>query len=481
MRIDLRIPSPDAGRSSLRSGSWQAWGIPILLLIVILLCVERLEGQSGPTPVSYELNVGIEPAQGSLQVAGTVDVPLSDVSAKTMSFALHETFAITKLVVNGQVASFRYQPIAATMLNAATRNVTVDLPPGAAGKVHIEIKYAGRLKQLPEFGADPNAKFAMDDQINTRLVELANYSAWYPQFETMGRPIQSKLEVSLPKGWTPICSGAKIAEQEREERVVTRWASPRDIDIVIAAAPNYKKKLVSLPGGQLEIYYTQLPQQFVDREGAEIASVMNLFTQKLGESSFSSGTIKHVFSPKRKGQGRAGIARPGMIVTSEGRVLEQLQQNPDFSLFQDIAHEIAHFWWNFGAGQGDWINEASAEYWSAIAVKQIRSEQQFADVMRGYRDGVAELPADAPSLATVPFDGSSFVVRYYKGSLMLDAFRHALGDDQFYAAAREFFDAHKGRPTGTAEFRSFWKEKLRDRQEMVDRWLDSRGGAPDSK
>lgn len=478
MRTNKWIPLSRKSGETLRLRSGQAWGIPFRLLFAIYFCSARLIAQT-QVPVSYDLKVGIEPKQGSVQVEGTIDVPLSDAGAKRLSFGLHETFAVEKLLINGQAASFRYDTIEPTPLNPATRNVVVNLPQGIpAGKVHVEIKYAGRLQKLPEFGANPNAKFALDDQINPRLVELANYSSWYPQFVVMGSPIESKLEVSLPKGWIAICSGRKIEEQVKGERAVTRWASTKDMDILITASPNYKKKLISLPGGQVEIYSTQLPQAFVDREGAEIVSIMNVFSQNFGESSVGNATVKHVFSPKRKGQGRAGIARPGMIVTSEGLVLEQLRQNPDFSLFQDVAHEIAHFWWNFGVGQGDWINEAFTEYSSALAVKQVRSERDFDKVLQGYRDAVVELPPEAPSLANVPFDGSGFVVRYYKGSLMLEAFRQTLGDNQFYAATREFFETYKGRGIGTEEFRSFWKEKLQDRKEMVDWWLDSAGGGP---
>jgi aminopeptidase N len=205
---------------------------------------------------------------------------------------------------------------------------------------------------------------------------------------------------------------------------------------------------------------------------------VNLFTDGLGRTTIPSGTVKQVFSPKRKGQGRAGIARTGMIVTSEGRVLEELAQEPKFSLLQDVAHEIAHFWWDFGAGQGDWINEAFAEYWSALAVERIVSEDQFQKALDGYRREVQALPSDAPSLAKVPFDGSGFVVRYYKGSLMLNYLRQVMGRNQFHAAARDFFQTYKGRSIGTAEFRSFWKEKLGDTKDALDAWLDSTGGLP---
>jgi aminopeptidase N len=294
----------------------------------------------------------------------------------------------------------------------------------------------------------------------------------------MGHPLEIKLQVSLPEGWVAICSGKKLEQRVEDGRSITRWSSPRDTDILIAASPNYKEKSTRLSDAVIEIYYTQMPDTFVESEMRQVADVMKLFTDRLGETTIPAGTIKHVYSPKRKGQGRAGIARPGMIVTSEGLTLKELANDPKFSLFQDIAHEIAHFWWNFGAGQGDWINEAFAEYFSVIAVQEIVSERQFDSVLETYRKRVRELPANAPSLSTVPFDGSGFVIRYYKGSLMLDYLRHALGDGEFFQDSRDFFQAYNGKSIGTAEFRGFWKARLGDQKDALDVWLDSTGGLP---
>lgn len=429
-------------------------------------------------PVSYALKVRIEPSQGRIDVHGNIGVPV-DASAKTLQFGLHETCAITKLLINGRHTKFSFKPGDPGPFYPATRKVVVHLPANRpTGKIQLEIEYNGKLKEIPEFGSVPDQKQAMDDQINSRLVELANYSSWYPQFFVYGRPIETALEVSLPKGWIAICSGKKLDGREAEGRTVTRWSSAVDTDILITAAPNYKGAVIPLADGQIDIYYTQLPEEFIDRDARGIEAVLNLFIRGLGNTTIPSGAVKHVFSPKRKGQGRAGIARPGMIVTSEGRMLEALANDPKFSLLQDLAHEIAHFWWNFGSGQGDWINEAFAEYSSAVAVQQVVSEEQFQKVLEGYRSEVRELPADAPSLAKVPFDGSGFVVRYYKGSLMLDSIRQTIGNDAFAASAREFFQSHTGTSVGTETFRSFWKQKLGNKSDMIDSWLDSSGGLP---
>jgi hypothetical protein len=459
----------------------QGWGTAgfLFLLIVSFFFVINALAEERSVPVSYDLTVTIEPQHGSIAVHGNIGVPV-EAGATTLRFGLHEAFAIKKLLVNGRAAKFSFQAGDPSPIYPATRKVLVHLPTGVpGGKVQLEVEYAGRLKEISEFGTFPDQKQAMDDQINLRLVELANYSSWYPQFFVYGRPIETKLEVSFPKGWLAICSGKKLDEHEKDGRTMTRWSSAQDTDILITAAPNFKGKVIPLADGQIDIYYTQLPEGFIDRDGGEIEAVVNLLTGGLGSTTIPSGAVKHVFSPMHKGQGRAGIARPGMIVTSEGRMLEELAKDPKFSLLQDVAHEIGHFWWNFGAGQGDWINEAFAEYSSAFAVRQMVSEDQYQKVLERYRSEVRELPADAPSLAEVPFDGSGFVVRYYKGSLMLDSIRQTMGDAAFAAAAREFFQSYKGKSIGTMEFRSFWKEKLGDKGKMIDSWLDSPGGLPE--
>ena len=435
----------------------------LILLAVIVTPPSLTEERS--MPVSYDLKVTIDPELGTIAVCGKIDVPRSEPASKRVQFGLHETFAIKQLSVNGHIVSFSFQPAEPTAINPATRNVLVNLPSDSqSDMIHLEMEYGGRLKEIAEFGTFPDQKQAMDDQINPRLVELANYSSWYPQFFVFGRPIKIALEVSLPQGWIAVCSGKNISDRVKDGRAITQWFSPNDTDILIAASPNYKRQVVYLQGAELEIYYTQLPEEFVESEGQQVAEVMKLFTGRLGETTIPSGTVKHVYSPKRKGQGRAGIARPGMIITSEGRILDALASDPKSSVFQDIAHEIAHFWWNFGAGQGDWINEAFAQYFSALAVEKVLSEQQFQSVLKNYRAAVHELPPEAASLSKVPFDGSGFVIRYYKGSLLLDHLRHVLGDDAFFRACRDFFQTYKGRSIGTADFRSFWKTRLGDHE-----------------
>ena len=460
--------------------SYRRYGCVVLAVSFALCLPASLVAADRPVPVAYDLAVTISPVPGSIAVRGKIEVPLESLHAREIQFALHETFAIKQLLVNGQRASFSFKPAEPSPIYPATRNVLVSLPFDIQQReIQIDLEYGGHLKDIPEFGTFPGQKLALDDQINPRLVELANYSSWYPQFFMFGRAIEIKLEVSLPQGWIAVCSGKKLQDRVESGRSITRWFSPKDTDILITASPNYKQRSAHLSDVTIEIYHTHMPEEFIEKEVHQIAEVMQLFTDRLGGTTIPAGTVKHVYSPKRKGQGRAGIARPGMIVSSEGLAREALASNPNFSLFQDVAHEIAHFWWNFGAGQGDWINEAFAEYFSAFAVEKVSSEEQFRTVLENYRKQVQELPANAPSLSAVPFDGSFFVIRYYKSSLLLDYMRHVLGDDSFFRASRDFFRTYSGKSIGTAEFRVYWKQRLGDQKDSLDVWLDSAGGLPE--
>ncbi len=432
------------------------------------------------SPISYDLRVRINPHSGSIAVEGRVKAPLESPGEREFRFKLHDTFTIKKLWINGKEASFSFAAAEPLPVTPAARAVVVGLPPGLSqGSVQMDIEYAGRLKELPEYGAAPGQKLAMDDQINSHMVELAAYSSWYPQF-MLGQPVRVELEVSLPAGWVSICSGVKVNEQVKDGRAITRWSSARDLDVLIVASPDYKKKLIRQSGINIEIYHTQMPKEFIEGEASQIAGVVKLYTDSLGETYIPGGTVRHVYSPKRKGQGKAGIARPGLIVTSEGLTLEALAADPHFSLFQPIAHEIAHFWWHSGTGQGDWINESFAEYFSAVAVQKNASEEEFKNILADYQKQVSELPANAPSISNIPFsnDAVGFVVRYYKGALMLHNLRETLGEENFFQACREFYQTYKERPVGTGEFRDFWKKKLAAQNHLVDVWLDSKGGVP---
>lgn len=431
------------------------------------------------SPVAYVLDVHLEPAQRTVRVAGTAVVVRSDLEEPTLAFALHQTFAIDTLTVNGIDAEFTLEEIEPTSLSPASRRVVVKLPEKAREAfLDVGLSYGGSIAALPQFGAEGGDGRWLDDVVAPSRVELAWYSAWFPQFTDYGASFRVGLTVDLPAGWSSVSNAQPGETQDRDGRLVSHWMSPASSDIVLVAAPGLQRVVVDRGGGTVEIYHTRLPAEFIERETANATETLELYEGLLGAPRAPAAAVRVVYSPRSRGQG--GFTRPMFIVLSEGRVLSALAQDPRLSLLHGIAHEAAHFWWNFGRGQGDWINEAFAEYFALLAVERIDSPDSLAAMLDRYRSVVDRLAADAPALADIqPTDlPHGYAVRYVKGSLMLDALRRAMGDDAFLAGCREFYEARRGVDTSTDDLRAFWGPRLGDRAALLDEWLTAPGGRP---
>jgi hypothetical protein len=442
-----------------------------LVFALTVVCAAR---PAAAQPERYVLDVRLDPGRGHLAASARVSVRLAEGTSE-IAFDLHDTFRILECTVDGRpVRCTRVEPPRPDGA-PTSRGVRAELPPGPRRELaQLDLRYEGKLRSLPSWG-QPNAEGPfMDDAIGPDRVELALYSAWYPSFG-FGPTFDVDLNLSLPRGWGVACIGRERDRRESPTETTMRCEARSVNDVVVVASPRLRSKEIGTPAGQVVIHHTRLPEAFVVEEGRETEQTLRLFTGILGESS-GGQMVQHVYSPRDWGQ---GYARPGLIVVSEGRVLRALQEDPHTSFLHGHAHEAAHFWWRFGAGQGDWINETFAEYFALLAVRSIEGEDAFRKILDGERTDVRGLPGDAPALAVVPFgnDGPGYTIRYDKGALMLDAFRRRLGDEAFLRACRRFYEKIEGRSAGTPDFRAHWREALGD-EGLLSSWPDSPGSAP---
>jgi hypothetical protein len=442
-----------------------------LILAAALACAP---GSAAAQPQRYVLDVRLDPEHGHLSASARVSVRLAE-GASAISFDLHETFRILECSVDGEpvrCARAEPPPPGGTL---PSRGVRAGLPSGTAREiVQLGIRYEGRLRSLPCWG-QPNAEGPfMDDALGPDRAELALYSAWYPSFG-FGPTFDVDMDLAIPRSWGVTGIGQERDRRHSPAETTMRREARAVNDIVVVASPRLRSKEIETPAGRVLIHHTRLPEDFILKEGRETEQTLRLFTGILGVSS-GGQTVQHVYSPRDWGQ---GYARPGLIVMSEGRVLRALNEDPHTSFLHGHAHEAAHFWWRFGAGQGDWINETFAEYFALLAVRSMMGEDALRKILDHERADVRGLPADAPALAVVPFrnDGPGYTIRYHKGALMLDAFRRRLGDDAFFRACRRFYERIEGRSVGTSDFRAHWRDVLGE-EELLSAWLDSPGSVP---
>jgi hypothetical protein len=78
-----------------------------------------------------------------------------------------------------------------------------------------------------------------------------------------------------------------------------------------------------------------------------------------------------------------------------------------------------------------------------------------------------------------------YVVRYFKGALLVHFLRESLGDDGLFArrasSSRPAEASRAARPSSGPSVRAFWKTRLTNRASELDTWLDSPGGLPNQE
>ncbi len=428
------------------------------------------EGERSAVPEYYDIDLRIEPDKGELEAQVTFKV---HPAGKEIEFDIHETFEIDSLTLNGSNTGYSTESNEPTPVNPASKKVILLEEKISENEVHeITVNYHGSLKDIPEF-KDMDQEIGLDDRIEPDHIELASYSRWYPGFD-YGNKFDLDLTLDIPGRLKTICSGYKIASKENDGRRIEDWTSEKDTDVVIVASPDFKRKTVEGSFGEFSVYYTQLSDDWIAKEVEEAGQCIEFFQDILGKSHLSGRSFKNVYSPKEVGQG--AFSRRGMIVYSEGMTLDALKEDPERSLLKGNAHEIAHFWFDFGSGKSDWINETFAEYFSLLAVEKIVSEDKFEYYLDRFEELVKDLPEDAPSISEVePYnDEVNYIVRYYKGALMLHEMRKRLEEEKFLQRSREFYEEFKDRGITTSKFRSFWQEGTDEiDRELMNDWLDS--------
>jgi aminopeptidase N len=454
----------------------------VCLLTGLVLTFAPLSAWSAEsTPTLYLMELELLPAAGQLVAAAEITLEREQYLEAELEFRLHETLTIERLEINGEPIEYTTEPNADDPQRPHSKLVRAVLPEELRRpRLTLTVAWSGSLTPPPPPGTADAAESrpALDDVIEAHRIELAWYSAWFPQFGVFGTTFASDLVITLPKDWIVVSAGSRVSAESLETHERSRWTSRRSSDLVVVAAPDFKLRSVTGGNAEIEIYSTRLPTSFIDREVANAVKTLDIYRELLGEARGDAHTVRVVFSPRQAGQG--GYTRPPMIVLSEGRVFAALRSDPRLSLLRGTAHEAAHFWWNFGRGQGDWINEAFAELFALIAVERIDSAERYRRTIAAYEAAVRGLPDDAPPLAQVPASnqGHGYTVRYHKGALMLSALRQTMGDEAFFDACRAFYEERAATPTGTTEFEEFWSSRLGERAAELARWLQSPGAAP---
>jgi aminopeptidase N len=149
-----------------------------------------------------------------------------------------------------------------------------------------------------------------------------------------------------------------------------------------------------------------------------------------------------------------------------------------------IAHEIAHQWFGDSVTESTWadlwLSEGFATYFAGVFVQRYEGEAAFQEYMK---QAAQSAFAYEKKSRTPIFDRDTEDLfkllnanNYEKGAWVLHMLRSSLGDDVFFRAIRDYYNAHKDGTASTEDLRAaLEKASGKDLKSFFTRWVYDSG------
>jgi aminopeptidase N len=302
------------------------------------------------------------------------------------------------------------------------------------------------------------------------------------------------LTVDAPTGWVVVSNGA--ATQQPEQGAAGRWAfeetppiSPY-ITAVVAGAYTSVASTYEREDGTttpLSLYVRRSLAEHLDAEELfEVTRQGLAFFEGVFGQAYPFGKYDQLFVPEFSA---GAMENPGCITFSESyvfrsKVTDAIRERRA----ETILHEMAHMWF------GDlvtmrwwddlWLNESFATFMSVLAQAEATRWRDawvtFLDSEKTWAKFQDQLPSTHPVADAMPdvesvhqnFDG----ITYAKGASVLRQLVAWVGQDEFLAGCRDYFERHAWGNTELADFlRALQRTSGRDLAAWRDEWLLTTG------
>jgi len=299
------------------------------------------------------------------------------------------------------------------------------------------VTYSGQIK--PEDFPKTISNFNL---MTSEVIELTDVIDWYPKIK--GHSFTWAIQAETPSDFGLVTNGTVTKEvRSKRKRIIQAHSANPGYGISVLGSPELKKSIGQTNGYSVEIYYSKLPETYVDSMKADLLKTLQ-YCQDLYGSSGANHLVRIIYSPRPAG----GYARGSIIVVSEKFALEQRSNKYGYARdFRLNAHEIAHFWSKANTSTpDDWINEGLAEF-SALLASEKLIGKPFSGLLMSEYHGIVENTNTQTSIVETANDSwERETNRYYKPTLIFNEIRTKYGDESLGQLMRDldsrFSEAH---------------------------------------
>ncbi|GIG60995.1 metallopeptidase [Longispora fulva] len=406
----------------------------------------------------YGLELAWEPTTRTLTGTATLGVrPLADLTEIRLDFAAYTLDATTVdgKPQAGSVAGAKF---------AVPATLTKDKP------VTLVVKYHGTpaTVRMPSHRGDAEGlglTVTADNELWTMQEPFGAYT-WYPANDQPSDRALYDISVTAPEGWAAIASGTP---GERKGNTYTYGSKdPVASYLTTLAVGRYQKESVVGPHG--------LPLTYWFKPGADegMLSVIRKsptyiewLEKKFGAYPFPSAGV--VLVPSESGMETQQMITIGIPKVADKSRLPAVMDG-------DMLHEYAHQWFGDAVTTSNWNDLWLNEGWAMYAQllwedeRDHVTDEQLETWLRK-RDADLRARLGAPGHPKADSFAESNV--YLCPAGMLHEIHQAVGDERFYAMARDWIARNKG-TQDRASFTAFVnKHTGQDFTALIDAWLDS--------
>jgi len=296
------------------------------------------------------------------------------------------------------------------------------------------------------------------------------------------------------------------AQNAKEENAGTRFVADNLRDFAIVAGRNLRVEVTQVDEVTVRSIFRS-DHEVVGRNVLKIAAAaLRIYANKFGALPLKSVTV--VDAPLVATLGSAEFAGMGVIASAfyvdfdsptmrnMPDVIREQRASVEDSLEWTIAHVVAHQWWGATVGNDagrEPVLDESLSNWSALLYyRETHGEQQTENALEEQLRGVYKVYRtfggdDMEASRSSREYRNSFqyaAIVSSKGALMFEALRKLLGDQKFYGALRDYYEANSLEVADLDDLRGAFiagaaVEQRRAVNRTFDRWLSSKRGDED--
>lgn len=339
---------------------------------------------------------------------------------------LHQVFQVDSILFNGKIVSF----------SRPNNQIEISLD---------EILNVGDLASMVIFyrGTPPSTGFGSFVQtehagvpVLWTLSEPFGASDWWPCKNSLTDKADSvDIYIETPNGYRAASNGLLMSEiNNTDSTVLYHWKHryPIATYLVALAVTNYATFSQKVPLGSdtLEVLNYVYPESYDEAlfNTQEIIPQIILYSELFGVYPFVNEKYGHA-----------------QFSWGGGMEHQTMSFMVNFG-YELMAHELAHQWFGdkitCGSWEDIWLNEGFATYLSGLCYERLKSPENWRNFKAGRISSITSKAggslkcSDTTSVSRI-FDGR---LTYNKGAMVLHQLRWLLGDDDFFAAIRNYLN-----------------------------------------